>query len=38
MMSRAMNGSLFNTHRMVSQYRANTWFRDSAVDATSGAM
>jgi starch phosphorylase len=24
----AVNGSFFNTHRMVSQYQANAWFRD----------
>lgn len=24
----AVNGSFFNTHRMVSQYLANAWFRD----------
>jgi hypothetical protein len=24
----AANGSFFNTHRMVSQYLDNAWFRD----------
>ena len=27
----SVNGSFFNTHRMVSQYLANAWFRDGAA-------
>jgi len=29
----AVNGSFFNTHRMVSQYLANAWFRDASPEA-----
>jgi starch phosphorylase len=29
----AANGSFFNTHRMVSQYLDNAWFRDEEEDA-----
>jgi starch phosphorylase len=29
----ASNGSFFNTHRMVSQYLDNAWFRDDEEDA-----
>lgn len=28
----AVNGSFFNTHRMVSQYVANVWFREGAAE------
>ena len=33
----AVNGSFFNTHRMVSQYLANAWFRDPSPEGVSGA-
>ena len=32
----AVNGSFFNTHRMVSQYLANAWFRDRSPEGVSG--
>ena len=28
----AVNGSLLNTHRMVSQYVANAWFHETSSD------
>ena len=34
----AGNGSFFNTHRMVSQYLANAWFREDAADRGSGPL
>ncbi len=33
----AVNGSFFNTHRMVSQYLANAWFREISLEPTSDA-
>jgi len=28
----SVNGSFFNTHRMVAQYEANAWFRDTSME------
>jgi len=30
----AVNGSFFNTHRMVSQYLANAWFREISPESS----
>ena len=34
----AVNGSFFNTHRMVSQYLANAWFREAAAEPASSGV
>ncbi len=32
----AVNGSFFNTHRMVAQYEANAWFHDAPTEPGTG--